>query len=74
MKLTDAHKQAMARVKNGGDVFAYETAQLLREVERHHPEMIVIERAKSDIPGDQQQPYFGAILTAAGIRAIQEAA
>jgi hypothetical protein len=61
-------------VKNGGDVFSYETALLLREVERNHPKLIMIGPAQGDIPGEQQQPYFGAMLTAAGCRAIEEAA
>ncbi len=74
MKLTNEHKRAMAAVKNGGDVFSYETAMLLREVERSHPELIKIVPAKSNVPGEQQQPYFGAILTAAGCEAIKEAA
>jgi hypothetical protein len=74
MKLTSDHKKAMASVKNGGDVFSYETGRLLRQVEECHPELITIGPARSDIPGEQQQPYFGARLTAAGCRAIQEAA
>jgi hypothetical protein len=74
MKLTNAHKLAMAAVKNGADVFSYQAALLLREVERNNPELITIVPAKSDIPGEQQQPYFGARLTAAGCRAIAEAA
>ncbi len=71
MKLTNEHKKAMVKVKDGGDVFSYETAMLLREVEKFHPELITIGPAQSDIPGEQQQPYFGAILTAAGCRAIE---
>lgn len=73
-KLTKAHKEAMAKVKNGGDVFSYTTALLLRGVERSHPELITIGAAQINIPGEQRQPYFGAKLTDAGIRAIEEAA
>lgn len=74
MKLTKKHKNAMLRVKYGADVFSYEIAMLLREVQLFSPELIRIGPAHADIPGERQQPYFGAKLTKAGCRAIKEAA
>lgn len=71
-KLTGEQVVAMTAVKDGADVYSYTTALRLREVERLHPEFIDIGRAmNAPKNGSEQQPYFGAILTAAGKAAIE---
>lgn len=70
-RLTKEQIKAMHAVIDGGDVYNRTIAVRLREVERNHPELIKItkpQRAPRD--GAASQPYFGAILTAAGIGAI----
>lgn len=70
MKLTKEHKEAMRAVTHGADVSGYSIARLLREVERHHPELITICKVMGDYDGAGHVPYFGAILTKAGRRAV----
>ncbi len=69
--LTKEQIKAMHAVADGADVYNRTIATRLREVERNRPELIKItkpERAPRN--GAAAQPYFGAILTAAGIVAI----
>lgn len=67
MRLTSKHKEAMRQVINGGDVFDYGLARLLREVQRVDKSLIKIGKAKGDYgDGSGREPYFGAILTAKG--------
>ena len=74
MQLTDVHKSAMRKVASGADVFDYGLAKSLREVEKIAPEMIRITGAMGDYgDGRNQEPYFGAILTKEGRRAIKSA-
>ena len=75
MELTKEQREAMVAVKGGADVYSYAIAMRLREVQRASPELIDIGRAM-DPPTDGAvpQPYFGAVLTAAGKAAIAERA
>lgn len=71
--LTAEQKRAMALVKNGADVYCYGLAGTLRGLQKTHGELISITPAV-DPPDDvkAKQPYFGAILTAAGKAAIKK--
>jgi hypothetical protein len=74
VQLTKEHREAMAAVRNGADVYSYATALRLREVERAYPDLVDIGPAMNPPPnGADQQPYFGAILTAAGKDALAKA-
>lgn len=70
-KLTKEQIKAMRAVIDGADVYSRRLADRLREVEGHHPELILITRAAHP-PKDARatQPYFGAILTARGVVAV----
>ena len=66
--LTVFERQALEAVKDGGDVFDRATATVLRGLE---PDGFVeICEVMGDYPGEQRQPYFGAIVTRKGKRAL----
>lgn len=72
-ELTADEKRIMAQIIDGGDVWGYIEAKTLRAVERDfpRPRLIKITRAKNaPKDGAAHQPYFGAILTAAGRKAL----
>lgn len=72
MKLLPGEKKAMEQVEKGADIYDYETARVLRQVEKRHPKFIHIGQAmmyKGD--GTDRMPYFGAILKPAGIKALR---
>jgi hypothetical protein len=69
-ELTDEHKEALGLVVGGADVYSYITAIRLREVEKIAPKFIHICKPMNRPSGEQQQPYFGAITTAAGKKFI----
>lgn len=71
MKLTKSHFDAMRKVENGADVYDYGIAVRLREVKQLAPTYLSIVDAMNP-PNDvrAKQPYFGAILTHVGKRAI----
>lgn len=70
MKLTTNHIKAMEGCRDGADIRSILDAKLLREVEAAHPEYIHIGPCAADIPGNERQPYFGALLTPAGVFAL----
>lgn len=39
---------------------------MLRDIEKHHPELISITKLMGTYGGHERHPYFGAIATAAG--------
>lgn len=70
LRLTPEQVTAMLQVAYGGDVYNRETAERLREVERNFPHYINIGVARfAPRDGAKKQPYFGAILTASGLKA-----
>jgi hypothetical protein len=73
MELTSEQRDAMQKVIKGADVADYAVAQRLREVQRNHPELIVICPVMGDYSeGWTRQPYFGAKLTRKGVAAISQ--
>ena len=71
-KLFPGEKEAMRLVEHGADIYDYTSARVLREVEKRHPKFISIGPAmmyKGD--GTDRMPYFGAILTEAGRKALR---
>jgi hypothetical protein len=69
--LSRDQRAAMSAVAYGADVYSYSIALRLREVQRTHPDLIDIGPAMgAPQNGAERQPYFGAILTAAGRMAI----
>ena len=59
MKLTRDEKDVLAQVKNGGDIYNYSVAMMLRRLEKRG--LVKIVKAMDPPPGHHQQPYFGAI-------------
>lgn len=71
MRLTRKHKEAMRTVVLGADIYDRSIAQLLREVELEDRSLIDIGKPRMYTgDGTDRVPYFGAILTKQGIRAL----
>lgn len=78
--LSQKHFEVMKDVLNGGTVYGYVEAKLLREVQRYDPELIHIidnmeelERITGETySGVERLPYFGAILTDRGKKLLKE--
>lgn len=71
MRLTKNERAALIAINGGADVYDYQIAQTLRSMERTGSKLVRIVKAKG-APKDAavRQPYFGAKVTAAGIRAL----
>lgn len=70
--LTKDEIAALRLIKNGADVHSYTLARTLRRIQQVHPELLDIgplQMYQGD--GTGRMPYFGAILTAVGKRAIR---
>lgn len=68
--LGERHKNALLLVEGGADVWDYELAGLLREVESLAPSFITITKDPRVVSGPDRRgvkPYFGAIAMAAGL-------
>lgn len=66
--------EAMFLVRGGADVWDRDIAGRLRMIEQMRPQWIDIGKAEmAPEDGAAQQPYFGAILTAAGKAALYRA-
>lgn len=74
MKIPKRLLKALAQVKDGADVHSYALAKELREVEQRFPSLISIGRLEMyQGDGTGVVPYFGAIATAEGKRALKAA-
>lgn len=72
MKLSNEEKDALKAIENGADVYDRIIAQTLRKLEREHPDWVNLGDAmNAPEDGAKQQPYFGAILTAKGKKALK---
>lgn len=60
---------ALAEIRNGGDVFSPALARTLRDVQRRHPDWLTI-RPAPDVAGGQK-PFFGAMLTGTGREVVE---
>ena len=70
-KLTVEEKKVMRQIANGADIWEYYEARIIRGIERDLPSLVTITKAmNAPEDGAQRQPYFGAILTPAGLKAI----
>jgi len=67
------HLNALKLVRDGADVFDYVVAIRLREVQRITPEWIEIGKAQGTYRAVDTLPYFGAILTPAGVEGLNDA-
>lgn len=73
-RFTEAEIHWLNDVRNGADVYGYEPARFFREVSHLNPPLVEIVRpAAAPKNGALRQPYFGAILTAAGRAALAAA-
>jgi hypothetical protein len=71
--LTEQHYIAMQAAEGGADIYSRPIAELLREVEKHNPDWIMITKPMAyDGDGTDQMPYFGAILTEDGVKAMED--
>lgn len=65
--LTPEQICVLGLIKEGADVWGYSHASILRDVQRLHPQLLRIVKAKNaPKDGAAKRPYFGAILTKAG--------
>lgn len=72
MKIPKRLLAALALVKDGADVHSYTLAKSLRELEQRFPTLISIGRLEMyQGDGTGIVPYFGAIATAEGKRALK---
>lgn len=70
LKLTARELVAMMAVEDGADVFDWGIATDLRAVQKKAPHMLLIGKAQGRYKPTSQLPYFGCILTPAGIDAL----
>lgn len=71
MTINREHYISMQAVEEGADIYSYAIAHDLREVQRERPEWIEITKPMMyDGDGTDKMPYFGAILTPAGLDAM----
>jgi len=68
--LTPSEVESMRAVADGADVLAYGIAKDLRAVQERFPGFVRIGARMGNYKGHEQMPYFGAILTPAGRKAI----
>lgn len=66
--LTKDERAALRAVKDGGDVYDRGIAVILRACEKRG--LVTIVKPVMPQSGKARQPYFGAITTRAGLRAI----
>lgn len=65
--LTPEQVFVLGLIKEGADVWGHAHASVIRDVQRLHPQLMRIVKAKNaQKDGAARQPYFGAILTKAG--------
>jgi hypothetical protein len=73
MKIPKRLLNALALVKDGADVHSYQLAKDLRELQSRFPSVISIGPLRMyQGDGTGIVPYFGAIATANGKRALRE--
>jgi hypothetical protein len=69
--MTEQHYIAMQAAEDGADIYSRPIASLLRDVQKANPGWIEITKPMMyDGDGTDQMPYFGAILTPAGLDAV----
>jgi len=56
--------ELLARIGEGADIWGYTEAQQARQLEKLG--LVRIVEPMADPPGNERQPYFGVVLTAAG--------
>ena len=66
-KLTPVERGALKAVRQGGDVYDYGIALILRRLSKSG--LVTITRPMGSPHGARQLPYFGAIATAKGLKA-----
>ena len=70
-KLTAEEKKVMRQIVKGADIWGRYEAGIIRYIEREFPGLVTVTKAmNAPEDGAKQQPYFGAILTLAGLKAI----
>lgn len=71
-KIPAEYLAALALVRDGADVHSYALAKTLRQIEREFPALIRIGPLMMyQGDGTDRMPYFGAIATADGKRALR---
>ncbi len=72
--LTPKQLSLMRAIEQGADIWSHSLAIQLRELQKIVPEYLHIGPAMmaDNIPGKEQQPYFGAILSDEGERVLHE--
>lgn len=75
--ITKEHIELMADILDGADIYGLRDARMIREIKKHNPgwvEILSIEdmekKLSREFDGTKRLPYFGAILTPEGERAM----
>jgi hypothetical protein len=71
--MTKEQLQALVEIKEGADIWSPALARLLRGIERDRPDLVHICKPMGIYAPTDARPFFGAILTRAGHRAIKAA-
>ena len=71
--MTHKEREALKSVRGGADIFSLSLARTLRDIEKHESGLVTITKAMGDYQVDKPRPYFGAILTGKGKKALTEA-
>lgn len=67
--LTSDQLKFLKDCEGGADVWGYRDAQVGRELEALG--LVIITSAMADVPGEKQQPYFGAITNKSGRKILK---
>lgn len=72
MTLQPHHFESLATIKGGADVFSRTVVGDLREVKRLHPGWLTFSAPLKRYRSIDKYPFFGATLTPAGVKAVEE--
>ncbi len=72
LELSEEVISDLALIEHGADVYHRHLAVLYRMAAKEVPPLVRIVKAKENVPGHKQQPYFGAKLTAHGKRVVKQ--
>ncbi len=68
--LTSDQIEFLRDCKGGADIWGYAEAKTGRELEELG--LVTITSTMADVPGEQRQPYFGAITNKTGREALEK--
>lgn len=73
IEIKEETKQLMQNIESGADIFDRNEAKAIRELQKTQATWVIITSAANEYPGECRQPYFGAILSEQGRKALTRA-